>query len=201
MVGVTFGQRGRTGLRVAGPDRGPSGPEPESVAPTAPGGASARMASSRADGLYGSCSRSSSAAASQSALPAARPAPSSIACAAVKAPSSWLMCDGKRVSGLGGDDALRRDDRDRLERQRLGDLGDPPPPGHAGTARQCGAEVVLVTFELRSQGEQLSARSARRPDAAASPRAIAAADEPSPRSSGIRLRKWKRFPAVGASSA
>src|SRR5262249_46523059 len=52
------------------------GPEPESVAPTAPRGSSARISSRTDDGRYGWCNRSSNAAASQSAFCAAMPAPS-----------------------------------------------------------------------------------------------------------------------------
>ena len=61
-------------------------------------------------------------------------------------------------------------------------------------------EVVRVGLEL-APGRAAPPRGAAPREAAASPRAIAAADEPSPRSSGIRLRKRKRFPAGSASSA
>src|SRR5581483_7358408 len=62
---------------------------------------------------------------------------------------------GQRVARVLREHALGRHDGDRLQRQRLRDLGDAPPPGDAGAARERRPEVVLVALEAAAQREQL----------------------------------------------
>ena len=93
--------------------------------------------------------------------------------------------------------ALARDDDDRRERQVVGDpRGARPVPLRQlrqTPPRQRGREVVGVPLERQPEREQLVARGSRPATAspATRPAAIVAADEPSPRSSGIRLTKRK----------
>ena len=77
------------------------------------------------------------------------------------------------------------------------------PPDQADAAAQRGREVVGVALERQAELEQLFRRGVRpaTPRPATSPAAIVAAREPSPRSSGIRLTKRKRWPLIGATSA
>ena len=97
---------------------------------------------------------------------------------------------GRRSSG--------GDDGDRRERELLGDPGDLPVPREGETTEERGSQVVGVRLERQPGRQQLLALAASGA-AATSPSAIAAAEEPSPRSSGIRLTKRKRFPAGSAS--
>ena len=62
---------------------------------------------------------------------------------------------GEGCAGLGGADALVRDQRDRVRRQAVRDARDPAGPGEADAARERGGEVVGMPFEVDAECEEL----------------------------------------------
>ena len=167
------------------------GPEPESVAPAAPAGRSARIASSSGRGPVGLVQpvverRREQSSASPRGDPGAeqrgardvergvrvrRPRREARAAPRPSAPAP----PGSTATGV--------------ERQRVGDPGDPPVPRQAGAAGEAGGEVVGVALERRRRGRAAPRRRAPAPSSSPPrpcPSAIVAALEPSPRARGIR---------------
>ena len=117
----------------------------------------------------------------------------------VNAASACGTTAGSAPRDASVDVRVARHDGDGCERQRVGDPRDPAVPGQRHAADERGGEVVGVGSSSSASASSSSAsRPARRRAARARspPR-----DEPSPRSSGIRLRKRNRLPAGSASSA
>src|SRR5581483_4926951 len=173
------------------------GPEPESVAPAAPAGGSARTASRMRDGRYGWCSRSLNAAASSRASAAAIPAPSSAARATLKLASSCetsagsaslasgvrtFSC-GTTAIGVSGSVSATRAIRPSQVRQtpparqaaRLSEWPSSGPPRASSSSSGSSCPVHLA--------------------AATRPRAIVAALEPRPRARGTRSVQSKLRPS------
>ena len=80
-----------------------------------------------------------------------------------------------------------RDRGERASSRRAATIRRSEAQGEAAEER--GAEVVGVRLERRGRPRDSSVRGSRRARAATSPRAIAAAEEPRPRSSGIAVRE------------
>ena len=158
-----------------------------------------RIAASVSDGRYGSCSQSLSAAEKSDASPLAAPAPSSAARPALAAASSWGTVAGSvlrelsvDVRSLGTTATAASGSRSAIRAIRPSQESVSPPRSAAARLSACGSSVIPTAS---SSSALASGAAATRPSA------IAAADEPSPRSSGIRLMKRKCFPAGSASSA
>ena len=165
------------------------GPEPERVAPTAPGGRSARISSRSGDGRYGWCSRSSNAAASRSARPAGDPGAEQRGPRDVEGGVGVRDLGRQREARLGG---------------RSPSLRGPPRPALSGSEsaiRAIRPSQVSVTppprqaarlSEWPSSGPPRASRSSSSSScpvhfaAATIPSAIVAALEPSPRARGMR---------------
>ena len=159
----------------------------------------ARTTSSTSEGRYGSWSQSSSAAANSVASPLAAPAPSRAARPALAAASACGT-----VAGSAPRDALV--DVRELGMMAIAASGSVsairaifpsqarvrPPRSAAPRLSACGSSVSPAASS--SSGLASGA-------AATSPSAIAAADEPSPRSSGIAFRTGSCLPAGSARSA
>ena len=129
------------------------GPEPDSVTPTAPSVALARIApsSGASPARYCSCSRSLKAARSSSASPEATAAPSSAAKPAFAAASACVTVSGRPLRDCGGARARRGHGEHRRERQVVGDPRGAHvaavPPRDADAAEQRGRDVVGVALE------------------------------------------------------
>ena len=161
------------------------GPEPESVAPAAPRGRSARIASRSGEGRYGWCRRSSNAAASRSASPRGDPCAEQRRARDVEGRVGVRDLVRQREPRLRRLHLLARDHGDRRERQRVGDPRDLPVPGEAGAAGEAGGQVVGVTLERRRRAR--AGPRARAPAPSTSPPRPSRARS-SPRSSRARAR-------------
>ena len=173
--------------RRLAPRRSRSGPEPESVAPTAPAGSvvangseqrRVRRAVRLVQAVVG-------AAANSSRRLSASAAPSSAARPALKAASACGTARAATRAPPSSRRARLRHERDRSRRRVVGDARDATVPGQADAAGERRREVVGVALEVEAELEQLvGARLGARPRAR--PRRGRARS--SPRSSRARAR-------------
>ncbi len=181
------------------PMRSRSGPSLTAWRRARPAGRSARSSRTSELSRYGSCTRSSSAASSRSALPDAAPAPSSAERATVNAASACGISAGRDsraaavptrfagTSATGSSGSVSA-----MRAMRPSQLRVTPPASAAARLSACGSSVSPSVSRSSADASGAPARS---------PSAIAAALEPRPLSSGMRFTNRKRLPARSATSA
>ena len=153
------------------------GPEPDSVAPTAPVGRSARISSRSGDGRYGWCSRSSKAAVSQSAPARGDPGAEQRRPGDVEGRVGVRDLGGQREARLGG---------------RAPSPRGPPPPASAAASRRSARSARPRSARRRRRGRRPGCRSG--PRAARRERAGPRARAPAPSTSSPRPSRARSSP-------